>query len=262
MRKITSATLMAALLAAVAAPGTAVGATITVWGSTTCQKRFLEPGRSGLRKATGLSLKVVGVGTGKGLLALLRGKTKVSAASDDLAGAIAAAKGAARKVGAKVRGTDKLIYHEIVRDRIVPIVHQSNPVKSLTHEQLRDIHTGRITNWRELGGANMSIRVVTSHPGSATRAAFRKQVMRGAEYVTDAISVRSTAREIDVVSRDEGAIGAVSTGFLKFHPGQTRIVKTADITRPLGLITNGPPTGQARQLIEFYLSEQGQATIN
>ena len=107
----------------------------------------------------------------------------------------------------------------------------------------------------------MYIRVVTSHPGSATREAFRKQVMRGAEYVTDAVSVRSTAREIDVVSKDQGAIGAVSAGFIKFNQGKTRTVKTADISRPLGLITNGPPTGRASQLIEFYLSEQGQATF-
>jgi phosphate transport system substrate-binding protein len=65
---------------------------LTVWGSTTCQKRFLEPNADALKKATGIELKVNGVGTGEGLLALLDGKTEVAAASEDLDLAIESAK--------------------------------------------------------------------------------------------------------------------------------------------------------------------------
>ncbi|RMG72877.1 MAG: phosphate ABC transporter substrate-binding protein, partial [Nitrospirae bacterium] len=76
-------TLLVALLFAFVAMN-AYAERLQVWGSTTCQKRFLEPGAKAFKKATGIDLKVVGVGTGNGLIALIEGKTKVSAASEDL----------------------------------------------------------------------------------------------------------------------------------------------------------------------------------
>jgi len=234
---------------------------LEVWGSTTCQKRFLEPGAKAFKEKTGIELKVVGVGTGKGLIALVEDRAPVSAASEDLESAIHSAKKAAKKMGKVITIPGNLQYHEITRDVIVPIVHKDNPIDSLTWEQLKAINTGKIKNWKEVGGPDLPIRVITSHAGSATRAVFQKLVMNGEEYTPDAVKVVSTRLEVREVSKYRGAIGAVSLGFVKMNPGRTHIIKTDPITRPLGLITIGEPSENVKRLIDFFRSDEGKKYI-
>lgn len=230
---------------------------IAVWGSTTCQKRFLEPGAEAFNKATGDTIKVFGVGTGKGMLALIEGKTQVAAASSPLASAVKSAQKAAKKAGKEVSIPDNLIFHEVARDVIVPIVHKDNPVKSLTFEQLAKLNTGEIKNWKEVGGPDMPVVVVTSHAGSATRAVFQKQVMKKADYAVDAKTVKSTRLEIQLVAKHPGAIGAVSKTFYEQNPDGVHVVQTDEISRPLGLITVGQPTPEVQKLIDFFKTGEG-----
>lgn len=226
--------------------------TIKVWGSTTCQKRFLEPGAEELKKATGINVRVLGVGTGKGLLALIEGKAKVSASSSPLQSSIKSARKAAKKAGKETTIPDNLIYHELAKDVIVPIVHKDNPIDTLTFEQLSDLHTGKITNWKDVGGLDLPVQVVTSHAGSATRAVFQKKVMKKAPYVAGAIEVRSTRLEINEVSKAKGGIGAVSSSFFEMNPGNAKMIKTDPIQRPLGLITMGDPVSEVQKIIDFF----------
>lgn len=236
----------------------AMAGTIKVWGSTTCQKRFLEPGNDAYKAASGDDIKVLGVGTGKGMMALIEGKAVVAAVSSPLESAIKSAQKAAKKAGQEIEIPGNLIFHEIAKDVIVPIVHKDNPVDALSFEQLAKLNTGAVTNWKEVGGPNMPIKVITSHAGSATRAVFQKKVMNKAEYAADATIVKSTRLELQHVSKAKGAIGAVSEGFFKFNPGNTKIVKTDEISRPLALITVGKPTAEVQQLIDFFRSPKGQ----
>lgn len=252
--------LMVAMVFFVA--GNVMAADVALWGSTTCQKRFLEPGAKALEQATGVKTKVFGVGSGKGLLALLEGKTNVAIASNDLEGTIKSAQKVRKKEGkAAINVPNNLVFHEIVKDVIVPIVNKKNPVESLSWSQLADINTGKIKNWKEVGGNDMAIKVVTSHAGSATRAVFQKKVMKKAEYVPNAIFVKSTRLEINEVSKAEGGIGAVSEGFFKQNPGRTKLVKTDSISRPLALITIGEPAPEVQKIIDFYRSAEGKKYI-
>ena len=235
---------------------TASAEVVKVWGSTTCQKRFLEPGAEALKKATGIQVTVLGVGTGKGLLALLDGKTNVSASSSPLESSIKSAKKAAKKAGKpEPQIPDNIIYHEIARDVIVPIVHKDNPVKALTFQQLSDLNTGKIKNWKEVGGTDMPVTVVTSHAGSATRAVFQKKVMNKEPYAEKRLEVKSTRLEINEVSKDKGAIGAVSAGFFNLNPGNAKQIKSDAIERPLGLITVGQPEPPVQKIIDFFRGE-------
>ena len=117
---------------------------VIVAGSTTCQKRFLEPGNAALQSATGVSVKVRGIGTGKGMLALLDGKAPAAAASSTLKSALGSAKKEAKKSKKSINIPDNLQFHQLFLDEIIPIVHKDNPVSSLTWEQLADINTGKI----------------------------------------------------------------------------------------------------------------------
>jgi len=144
---------------------------------------------------------------------------------------------------------------------IVPILNKSNPVENLTWEQLAKLNTGEITNWNEVGGLDMPVVVITSHEGSATRAMFQKTVMKKAAYVGNAKKVTSTAKELTEVSKNPGAIGAVSEAFFKMKPGNCKIVGSDSIRRPLALITVGDPIPEVQALIDFFKSDEGQQFV-
>lgn len=240
----------------------AFAAELALWGSTTCQKRFLEPGAEALEKATGIKIKVFGVGTGKCMLALFEGKTTVALTSSPLEESIHTAQKAAKEAGqADVKVPANLKFHKITEDIIVPIVNKDNPVSELSYEQLTGLNSGKIANWKEVGGPDAPVQVVTSHAGSSTREVFQKQVMNKAEYATGALEVSSTRLEINEVSKNKGAIGAVSEGFFHQNPANAKIVKTKPISRPLALITVGDPTPEVKKVIDFFLSAEGKKYI-
>ena len=240
----------------------AMAAEVELWGSTTCQKRFLEPGAKALEDATGVKIKVLGVGTGKGMVALFEGKTSVAMSSNTLEESVESAQKVLKEEGKPPMAVPaNLIYHEITKDVIVPIVNKENSVSELTWEQLADLNSGKIINWKDAGGADMPVQVVTSHAGSSTKAVFQSMVMKKAEYAANAIQVKSTRLEINEVSKAKGGIGAVSSGFHSLSPGETKVVKTKTIERPLGLITVGAPTPDVQKIIDFFLSPEGQKQI-
>lgn len=253
--------LLAAAFAALVTAAPAFAGEVTVWGSTTCQKKFLEPGAAALEKATGVKVKVLGVGTGKGMLALAEGKAPVAAASEDLDGAVKSAQKAAQEAGQKFSPPGNLQFHRIADDTIVPIVNKDNPVQNLTWEQLAKLNTGEIKNWKEVGGPDLPVVVVTSHAGSATKAVFQKEVMAKKDYAPGAIEVNSTRLEINEVSKNKGAIGAVSEAFFNLNPGSAKVVKSKPITRPLALITAGKPSADVQKIIDFFRSPEGKKTF-
>lgn len=234
---------------------------VTIAGSTTVQKRVLEPGAAGLKAATGIDVKVQGTGTGKGMIALIEGKVPAAAASETLQEAVASAQKAAKEAEKTITVPGNLQYHEITKDSIVVMVHPSNKVGSLSKEQLKDLNSGKVKNWKEVGGADLPVKVVTSHAGSATRAVFQKQVMDGVEYIAGALEVRTTREEITEVSREPGAIGAVSEGFLAQNPGKVKTVKAPPITRPLGLVTVGDAKPEVKKIVDFFKSAEGKKLI-
>lgn len=216
-------------------------------GSTTVQKRILEPASAAIQKATGVRTKVLGVGTGKGFRQLRQGRVKASIASSSMESLLS-------KYALQDDGT--YIAHVIAKDVIVPIVNNANPVGRLSLQQLSDINTGKTTNWKQVGGKDQPIVVVTSHKGSATRSVFQSKVMNKAEYVANARKVKSTRQEVRLVSKFKGGIGAVSEGFIAMNPGKVKVVKTDEISRPLIIITKGQPTGDLKKVIDYLMTEE------
>ncbi len=232
---------------------------LTLWGSTTCQKRMIEPTADMFEKETGIKVTVMGVGTGKGLLALLDGKTPASLTSNNLEGSIKSAQKVRKKAGKpEVEIPDNLQFHKIVEDIIVPIVNVKNPVTELTFDQLKDINTGKITNWKDVGGDDLPIIVVTSHAGSSTKKVYQDIVMKKEPYIENAKIVKSTRKEINEVVKFKGAIGAVSEGFVKLSSKKVKIIKTDTISRPLALITVGAPSEKVQKMIDFLNKEETQ----
>ena len=248
MKRILCILLAASMLF----PVIAGAETVRLHGSTTVQKRIMEPGKDALKKATGVELVLVGNGTGNGLEDLVGGKCDAGMASEELADAVASMKDASGK-----SATGDLKPNVITDDVIKVIVNPSNPVSKLDKEQLKGLHNGTIDNWSKVGGPDLPVIVVTSHLGSATRKVFQKVIMDGTKYVPGALEVETTRKEIEDVGQFPEGIGAVSMGFINL-PGnkeKVKIVETPNISRPLMLITKGDPSPAVQKILDFFRGE-------
>ena len=161
----------------------------------------------------------------------------------------------------------------IARDGVAVIVHRDNPVAALSERQLVDIYTGKIVNWREVGGRDASILVLAGPPQRGSSELFVHYLRLGYEQFKAGKVVGDNAERIEAVAADAHAIVYVSLGEaerdalagvpIKLLPAggvaaSSRSVRRGDfpISRPLTLVAKGAPTGLARDFVEFCLSSQ------
>ena len=216
---------------------------VKLYGAASVIDGLISPHKIKVEKATGYILEVVKSNAGKGLIDLVDGKCDASLASASVETVAKGAKAAGRELD-----TTRLQLHAIQMDQVVFAVNPANTVQSLTFPQLKDIHTGKITNWKELGGADLQIKVVTDTLSSATRGLIKQAVLKNEEYLKETLAVNVATISAEV-AKDPAAIGGLGAGFVK--PGVV-VVKTGKIERPLGLITVGPPSEKVRKVIEAY----------
>jgi len=234
---------------------------LEVSGATTVQRRVLEPGAEPLKAATGVEVKIYGPGTGKGMLALIDGKVPVAAAGESLEDAVASAKAAAADSGRALAVPPDLTYFQIASDNVVVAVHASNPVKSLTKAQIKDIMTGKVTHWKQVGGPDLAIKVYAPAPGQAVRNAIQKTFLDGAGFGPATTDIRTALEQLRVIGSEPAAIGAMSEPVLKASNEKLRIVPGATIARPLGFVTIGTPNPAAQKMIDYFRSPAGQKHI-
>lgn len=249
--KLLSVSLLASALA-VAATG-APANPLEIAGSTTVQKAIIEPVKARALAAVGLELKMHGIGTGEGMKMLFDGEVTVAAVADDLAEAVAAA----RRAGAATI-PENLQMVTILTDQVVPVVYPDNPVPALSKDQLKAIFSGKITNWKDVGGSDGPILVVVGAPGTATRGVIEKQVLEGSWFSPTAKEMRTTFAEVYEVARDKSAIGYVGRASAKAAKGWIREVKGPSISRPIGFVTVGKPTADVQKLYDFLRTPQAK----
>jgi phosphate transport system substrate-binding protein len=159
----------------------------------------------------------------------------------------------------------------VAKDGIVVVVHPSNPLSGLTLEQIRNLFCGRIRNWKELGGPDASVTVVSREAGSGTRTSF-EQIVGDISLTGDAIIQDSNGTIRETVANDVSAVGYLSHGLLN-EKIKALQVDGADCTneaiqagryplvRPIFLLTRGAPTGAAAAFIEYVRSPDAQKVI-
>ena len=161
----------------------------------------------------------------------------------------------------------------IANDGVCVVVHPSNPVAKLTIAQVRDIYTGRITNWNQLGGPDRAIVVISRDTSSGTYETFDDLVMKQEKMAAHVEYVNANPQGQARVASTTGAIGYVGLAFLEgvkaltidgVAPTRQTIAKgTYPISRPLFLFTNGfPKLGSlVHEFCTFHLTERGQEII-
>ena len=169
---------------------------------------------------------------------------------------------------------DELVLKQtmICHDGIAFVVHPRNPTKDISLEKIRDIYSGKIKNWKELGWIDRNIDCVTREEGSGTRGAFEELVM-GKSAIHDSIMVQDSNGSVkEVVATDPYAIGYISLGIVDskvkalsvggVEPTTKNILaKKYHIVRPFLYLTSGAPDKTARLFIDFVLSKEGQGIL-
>lgn len=246
MKKLLA--LAATALAAATLANTAVADTVKMTGASTVLNVVITPAKAAVEKSTGHTLAIIGSGTGKGLVDLVDGASDIAMVSEPMDIAVDAAAVAGKKVDAKT-----IQFFELRKDEIVFVVHPSNPVGKLSWEQIRDIHTGKITNWKDVGGKDQAIVVYSDSTTGGTRAMVKKVVMGGAEYGPAVKAQTSVKRAAEMVGGDEAGITGVGKGFV--DASKNKVVDTKKLERPLALATLGAPKPAAKAVIEAFAKE-------
>jgi phosphate transport system substrate-binding protein len=159
----------------------------------------------------------------------------------------------------------------VARDGIAIVVHPSNPVKGLTISQVHDIFNGKIRNWKDVGGEDKPIAVVSREAGSGTRSSF-EQIVGDLKLTPDALIQDSNGTIRETVANDPNAIGYLSHGLLSPKINAVPVDGAActeeaiqagsyKLVRPIFLLTKGAPTPACQAVIDYMLSPEGQKVI-
>ncbi len=270
MEKAKAIALMALVMMALAAgltpaidaaAPTGLSGELTIAGSTTVLPINQECARLLMDANPDLRISVSGGGSGHGVKSVGAGEIDIGAASRDVK-------------SSELEQYPDLKPVAIGKDSVAVVVHASNAVSDLTLEQLAQIFSGEITNWKDVGGPDAEIRVITREEGSGTRETFETYVMAPFELdIAARASVKSSNGEVRAtVGSDARSIGYLSLGYVDatikavsvggIEATVANVVAGAyPIQRSLYLITKGDPDELEQAFLAFVLSSEGQAVV-
>ncbi len=187
------------LIAALAFVVNVQAANITVKGSDTLVILAQKWAEVYMGDHKEVKIQVTGGGTGTGFAALQAQQT-------DLCDASRKAKPAEIANCLKVFGKRPTEY-KVALDGLSVYVNPENSVKELTLDQVKDIFTGKITNWKDVGGADAPITVYSRENSSGTYEFFKEHVLKGKDFAASAQTQQGTALIVQSVLKDKNAIG-------------------------------------------------------
>lgn len=244
--------LLCSLLAAPAALA-AEPTVVRVGGGGAATSTLFESIGPYLEKATGITLVRRPSSPGIGLAELISG-------SLDLA--IAAVSFDSMVEGATKAGTvvdrSKLVVKEIGINKTVLFIHPGNKVGKLTGEQIKGIFTGKITNWKEVGGDDSAIVVVWGAGTPGQNALFSREVLKGEPVVKDSLGATNYANIREIVSATPEAVGIDPFGMADATVKVIHI--DPELTSPILAVTIGKPAPAVQKVIDYVTGEGRQYT--
>lgn len=236
----------------------AVAGSITAVGSSALQPLVEAAAQQFSSENPGATINVQGGGSGTGL-------SKISEGAVDIGNSDIFAE---EKEGIP---TEKLVDHKVAVVGMGPVVHPDVGVEGLTKEQLIDIFTGKVKNWKEVGGADQKIVVINRAKGSGTRTTFEQFGLDGAVPI-EAQEQDSSGTVRKIVSETPGAISYLAFSYFDDsivalaidgkEPNQVN-VETNDwkIWAYQHMYTNGEPKGLTKAFIDYILSDEVQTSL-
>ncbi len=214
-------------------------------------------------------ITVTGGGSGVGLAALVDGTTDIAMSSRKI------------KMSEKIKLQDagKANKETIIAfDALAVIINPTNKAVQLSREQLEGIFTGKIKNWKEVGGDDLQIVVYSRESSSGTYEFFKEHVLNNKNYASSVLSMPATGAIVQSVSQTKGAIGYVGLAYVEkdvktvkvsYDKGKTFIApsmetaknKTYPIIRPLYYYYLASIEKTVKPFIDFCLSDEGQKIV-
>ena len=238
---------------------TAAFAGLTYEGSSTIGENIMPDAVKAFEGKTGIKFDTVGLlGSGKGFKATVEGKAAIGGLSRTLT---------------PDEKKQKVYYQIIGYDAIAVYVNAKNPVKDLSKDQIKGIFTGKIKNWKEVGGPDAPITVITEIVSAdrATIKEFKELAMDGAAYGP----TKEIDKPHDCVKGAAADVNAITYASFSFKESgvKTIALNKADptpdnvksgqylLSRPLILISKDLPMGDSKKFFEFILSPDGQSIV-
>ena len=256
--------ILAAVAAVCCLAAPAQAQDITINGSTTVLPVMQKAGESFMAAHPDMHLTISGGGSGNGIKALLEKQCDVAMSSRHVKDKEMAA--------AKKNGVEP-VTTAIAVDAIVPVVHPENPVADLSMAQLADIYAGKITNWKEVGGKDGKIVVISRDTSSGTFECWQELVMGKTRVFPAALMQASNGAVSQAVAKNRNAIGYLGLGYLNSTvkglsvngvkaSADTALSRQWPIARELYIFTNGAPAGDAKLFVDYLLAQdKGQKDV-
>jgi phosphate transport system substrate-binding protein len=228
-----------------------------------------------MKQNPGKSIAVTGGGSGTGISAMVNNTCDIAEVSREMK------EREVELIASKGEAPKKII---VALDGLAVIVNPANKISELTIDQLADVFTGKIKNWKELGGRDAKIVLLSREVNSGTHVYFKEHVLRHGqadgkqEFAAEALLLSSSQAIADEVSQNQDAIGYYGMGYITAKEKAIKVAKDKNspyeaptmenvisgaypISRPLLMYTKGEPKGLAKTFIDYVLSPAGQQIV-
>lgn len=242
---------------------------ITVKGSDTIVILAQRWAEIYMSKNNDVTIQVTGGGSGVGISALINGTTDICNSSRPMK--------SSERDKLKQRYNSLGVEIKIAKDGLSVYLNEQNKALALSIDQLKQIYTGKITNWKQVGGNDAKIIVYGRENSSGTYVYFKDNVLGGADFTPSMQSLPGTAAVVNAVSKDKNAIGfggaayakGIKFASIKKDDKSNGYLPTAEnvksgnypITRFLYMYTRSKPTGEVKNFIDWVLSPEGQSIV-
>ena len=236
------------LVALIISTGIAAAEEIKIGGGGAPIDGIIKPLKDAFEKASGIRLNLVFSSATISFKQLMAGEVEASTAGlayDDLLVA-------AKKEGIVPADPAVFIPTSIGKGKLYTIVHKSNPVVKLTKEQIKGIFSGKIANWKDVGGADAPIIVVLSKINPASNVAYRKLAMDNEPFTNEVLDAGRFEDLRQQVSANPEAIGF---GPVFILDDSIKTVDSPEVSRPIIMITKGKPAPKIQKLVDFIKGE-------
>lgn len=238
--------------------GPAFAGTVSVNGSTTVLPIMQKAAEAFMKEHPGTTVSISGGGSGHGIKAIIDGTTDVAMSSRFIKD---------EEVKLAVERGSYPVPYAVAYDCIVPVVHPSNTVKDLSMAQLKAIFKGEVKNWKEVGGPDLQIVVISRDTSSGTYEVWDEKVMKKERIFPGALLQASSGAVAQAVAGNRSALGYLGIGYLNANVKpltvngiegnvETTLNNTFPIARPLFVFTKGWPLGETLSFINYMLSPQ------
>ena len=237
---------------------------IVIKGSTTVLPIAQKVSEAYMQQNPDVKISISGGGSGNGIKALIDGSTDIADSSRFIK---------PKEVTLAVEKGRYPVPFAVAYDCIIPIVHPTNSIVNLTLDQLKDIYRGKMKNWKEIGGPDRPIVVISRDTSSGTYEVWHKKVMKKERVFPGALLQASNGSIVQAVSKNKNAIGYIGLGYLDkaVKPlmvnrvkgsAETTLNGSYPISRPLYMFTAGWPQGEVLRFINFIVHpEKGQKYV-